>query len=45
MLTEPLLLIVYGATEFTGKLVANYLDAHPELLDKPGVLRVLLKAS
>ena len=35
MLTEPLVLIVYGATGFTGKLVANYLDAHPELLDKP----------
>ena len=35
MLTEPLVLIVYGATGFTGKLVATYLDAHPELRDKP----------
>ena len=35
MLTEPLVLIVYGATGFTGELVATYLDAHPELRDKP----------
>ena len=34
MLTEPLVLIVYGATGFTGKLVANYLDTHPELRGK-----------
>jgi len=35
MLTEPLVLIVYGASGFTGELVATYLDAHPELRDKP----------
>ena len=35
MLTEPLVLIVYGATGFTGQLVATYLDAHPELHGKP----------
>ena len=35
MLTKPLVLIVYGATGFTGKLVANYLDTHPELQGKP----------
>ena len=33
--TEPLVLIVYGATGFTGKLVATYLDTHPELRGKP----------
>ena len=32
---EPLVLIVYGASGFTGKLVATYLDTHPELHDKP----------
>ena len=32
---EPLALIVYGASGFTGKLVATYLDTHPELHDKP----------
>ena len=35
MLTEPLVLIVYGATGFTGQLVATYLDVHPELHGKP----------
>lgn len=35
MLTEPLVLIVYGATGFTGELVATYLDGHPELRGKP----------
>ncbi|MEZ7972051.1 MAG: saccharopine dehydrogenase NADP-binding domain-containing protein, partial [Pseudomonadales bacterium] len=35
MLTEPLVLIVYGATGFTGQLVATYLDTHPELHGKP----------
>ena len=35
MLTEPLVLTVYGATGFTGKLVATYLDTHPELRGKP----------
>ena len=35
MLTEPLVLIVYGATGFTGQMVAAYLDAHPELRGKP----------
>jgi short subunit dehydrogenase-like uncharacterized protein len=35
MLTEPLVLIVYGATGFTGNLVATYLDTHPELRGKP----------
>ena len=35
MLTEPLVLIVYGATGFTGQLVATYLDTHPELSGKP----------
>ena len=35
MSKEPLLLIVYGATGFTGKLVATYLDVHPELRGKP----------
>lgn len=34
-MTEPLVLIVYGATGFTGQLVATYLDAHPELRGKP----------
>ena len=35
MLTEPLVLIVDGATGFTGELVATYLDGHPELRGKP----------
>ena len=35
MSKEPLILIVYGATGFTGKLVANYLDSHIELKGKP----------
>ena len=35
MLTEPLVLIVYGATGFTGQLVAEYLDTHPELRGRP----------
>ena len=35
MSTEPLVLIVYGATGFTGQLVATYLDVHPELRGKP----------
>lgn len=35
MSTEPLVLIVYGATGFTGQLVATYLDGHPELRGKP----------
>jgi short subunit dehydrogenase-like uncharacterized protein len=35
MSTEPLVLIVYGATGFTGELVATYLDGHPELRGKP----------
>tara|TARA_B100001175_G_scaffold317692_1_gene335783 strand:- start:2020 stop:3237 length:1218 start_codon:yes stop_codon:yes gene_type:complete len=35
MLKEPLVLIVYGATGFTGKLVASYLDSHPDLKGKP----------
>ena len=34
-MTKSLVLIVYGATGFTGKLVANYLDKHPELQGKP----------
>jgi short subunit dehydrogenase-like uncharacterized protein len=34
-MTEPLTLIVYGATGFTGRLVATYLDTHPELREKP----------
>ena len=34
ILAEPLVLIVYGATGFTGQLVATYLDAHPELKGK-----------
>ena len=29
------MLIVYGATGFTGKLVSKYLDSHPELRGKP----------
>ena len=32
---EPFILIVYGATGFTGKLVSKYLDSHPELRGKP----------
>ena len=35
MFKEPLVLIVYGATGFTGQLVATYLDTHPELRGKP----------
>ena len=35
MATDPLVLIVYGATGFTGQLVATYLDTHPELKGKP----------
>ncbi len=35
MLKESIVLIVYGATGFTGKLVATYLDSHPELQGKP----------
>ena len=35
MSTESLVLIVYGATGFTGQLVATYLDTHPELRGKP----------
>ena len=35
MLTESLVLIVYGATGFTGQLVASYLNTHPELQGKP----------
>ena len=35
MLQEPFVLIVYGATGFTGKLVTGYLDSHTELKDKP----------
>ena len=35
MSAEPLILIVYGATGFTGQLVATYLDGHPELRGKP----------
>ena len=35
MLTKPLILTVYGATGFTGKLVASYLDSHIELKGKP----------
>jgi hypothetical protein len=31
---QPLILIVYGATGFTGQLVATYLDAHLELRGK-----------
>lgn len=34
MLKEPFILIVYGATGFTGQLVATYLDKHPELRGK-----------
>ena len=34
MSKEPFVLIVYGATGFTGQLVAAYLDTHPELKDK-----------
>ena len=45
MLTEPLVLIVYGATGFTGQLVAEYLDTHPELRGRPWLLRAGLKAS
>ena len=32
---RPFVLILYGATGFTGQLVAAYLDAHPELRGKP----------
>ena len=35
MSDQPLVLIVYGATGFTGQLVAAYLDSHPELQGKP----------
>ena len=35
MLKESFVLIVYGATGFTGKLVASYLDSHTELKGKP----------
>ena len=28
-------LILYGATGFTGKLTAAYLDTHPELKGRP----------
>ena len=35
MLTKSLILIVYGATGFTGRLVASYLDSHIELKGKP----------
>ena len=35
MLKEPFVLIVYGATGFTGKLVASYLDSHSELKGRP----------
>jgi short subunit dehydrogenase-like uncharacterized protein len=34
MSKEQFVLIVYGATGFTGKLVANYLDSHPDLKGK-----------
>ena len=34
MLKEPMVLIVYGATGFTGKLVASYLNSHSELKGK-----------
>ena len=34
MLTKSLILIVYGATGFTGRLVASYLDSHIELKGK-----------
>ena len=34
MSTKPFTLIVYGATGFTGQLVAAYLDTHPELTGK-----------
>lgn len=34
MLKEQLVLIVYGATGFTGKLVTSYLDDHSELKGK-----------
>jgi short subunit dehydrogenase-like uncharacterized protein len=33
-LREPLILIVYRATGFTGRLVSKYLDSHPELQGK-----------
>ncbi|MDB2668815.1 saccharopine dehydrogenase NADP-binding domain-containing protein [Alphaproteobacteria bacterium] len=32
---QPFVLIVYGATGFTGQLVAEYLHTHPELAGKP----------
>ena len=35
MSKASLYLTVYGATGFTGALVAHYLDTHPELQDKP----------
>ena len=35
MSSESLVLIVYGATGFTGQLVATYLDGHPDLRGKP----------
>lgn len=35
MSKEQFVLIVYGATGFTGKLVASYLDSHTELKGKP----------
>ncbi len=35
MLIKPLILVVHGATGFTGKLVARYLDSHIELKGKP----------
>lgn len=34
-MTESLVLILYGATGFTGELVSHYLDTHPELKGKP----------
>jgi short subunit dehydrogenase-like uncharacterized protein len=34
MIKNQLLIIVYGATGFTGKLVSSYLNTHPELKDK-----------
>ena len=33
--TEEFDFVVYGATGFTGKLVARYLDSHIELKGKP----------
>ena len=35
MSKASLYLTVYGATGFTGTLVAHYLDTHPDLQDKP----------